>query len=287
MTVFKNITLVRGDIEGICNVLGHTSNGFTRSSLVNLLENSRIEVLDDESRTNGYSYKIGLSKSKWLFNCFVNEVNKSQSSEKIFEFIQIALNPASFTMEHQRDKYTFLKEELNKVLLLKGLLINQSGKLVLTQRATTLTEVDRRVNELRTKLYNRAIHSEVIKYCIKDYLRKDYYDVVFEASKSLAQRVREITGDSKDGSKLFISVFNPKNPLIVVNNLTSESDWNEFNGLRELLEAITHLVRNPIAHTPKINWKTEEGYALDVLSVISFAHKYLDKCYPMPKYRGD
>lgn len=42
------------------------------------------------------------------------------------------------------------------------------------------------------------------------------------------------------------------------------------------------MVRNPAAHTPKINWKAEEIKALDILTLISFAHKYLDECYPMP-----
>ena len=42
------------------------------------------------------------------------------------------------------------------------------------------------------------------------------------------------------------------------------------------------------AHTPKINWKVDEDKALDILTVISFAHKYLDECHKMPgKYEED
>ena len=37
-----------------------------------------------------------------------------------------------------------------------------------------------------------------------------------------------------------------------------------------------------MAHTPKINWKQNENEALDILTIISFAHKYLDKCYKNP-----
>ena len=57
---------------------------------------------------------------------------------------------------------------------------------------------------------------------------------------------------------------------------------SEFTGVKELLEAIFHLVRNPAAHTPKINWKVDETKALDILTLISFAHKYLDECHRMP-----
>jgi hypothetical protein len=40
---------------------------------------------------------------------------------------------------------------------------------------------------------------------------------------------------------------------------------------------------NPAAHTPKINWKIDEIKALDILTLISFAHKYLDECHKVPR----
>ncbi|WP_353963348.1 TIGR02391 family protein [Tepidibacillus marianensis] len=56
------------------------------------------------------------------------------------------------------------------------------------------------------------MHHEVEKYCIKDYLRKDYYDAVFEAAKGLAERVRQITGLTSDGSTLFQKAFAKNDP---------------------------------------------------------------------------
>ena len=64
--------------------------------------------------------------------------------------------------------------------------------------------------------------------------------------------------------------------------MSTNSERSEFAGLKELLEAIFHLVRNPAAHTPKVNWKSDETKALDILTLISFAHKYLDECHRMP-----
>lgn len=123
----------------------------------------------------------------------------------------------------------------------------------------------------------------LIKYCIADYLRKDYYDAVFEASKGLAERVRSITGLTTDGGTLFQTAFSKNDPYIFFNSMRTDSEKSEFTGLKELLEAIFHLFRNPAAHTPKINWKTDETKALDALTLISFAHKYLDECYPVPR----
>lgn len=124
---------------------------------------------------------------------------------------------------------------------------------------------------------NRAIHSEVQKYCIKD-----YYYAVFKAAKGLAQRVRDITGLTIDGGTLFQTAFSKNDPYLFFNSMKTDIEISEFIGLKELIEAIFHLVRNPAAHTPKINWKVDEDKALDILNVISFAHKYLDECHKMP-----
>ena len=215
-------------------------------------------------------------------NSFANEVNSKKSYINVYRFIENALDPVNFTAENKRKKYKFLFEEINKKLLLIGLEVKENGKIIETVKAETLDDVDKRVKSLEQKLNDRRIHDEVRKYCIRDYLQKDYHDTVFEAAKGVAQRVRDITGLSEDGGQLFQKVFSTKDPYIYFNTLTTESEKSEFIGLKELLEAIFHLVRNPVAHTPKINWDIEEDKALDVLTVISLAHKYLDKCEIVP-----
>lgn len=270
------------NLHNISAIIADTNRGLTKSELERHLRESKIVLVSDGSFNNGVYYKIGLNKRDWLYNCFANEINTTHSFNKIVKFIEIVMDPTNYTKMEKRGQYQFILEELNKILLLLGCEINSSGKLTEKVKATTLEEVDRRVNSLKKKLYDRNIHSEVTKYCIKDYLRKDYFDAVFEATKGLAERVREISGLSSDGNELFQSAFASKDPYIILNMLASESEKNEYNGLKELLISLFHLVRNPMAHTPKINWKQNENEALDILTIISFAHKYLDKCYKNP-----
>jgi len=278
-----NKVINQQELKAICDIIAHTDNGFTKTELTHLLGQCNIVAVDDGYSNNGYTYTIGLNKRDWLYNCLATEINTHKSLNKIYKFIEMSLNPVVHTNTSKRGRYEYLLDEVNKVLLLIGLEVTNEGILRETVKAQTLDEVDRRVNNLRKQLYNRAIHHEVEKYCIKDYLRKDYYDTVFEAAKGLADRVRSITGLHTDGGTLFQTAFSQKNPQLFFNTLKTDSEISEFVGLKELLESIYHLVRNPAAHTPKINWKSDETKALDILSLISFAHKYLDECHPMPK----
>lgn len=271
-------------LKSICGILADTNRGLTKTELKSTLHNCGIGEVDDGNRSinGGMFYQIGFNKRDWLYKCFVADINKNRFCVNVFRFIESALSPISYTLEEKREKHLWRLDEINKVLMLLGMQVGNDGKLKQTVKANTLDEVDRRVNKLKKKLYERAIHAEVTKYCVNDYLQKDYFDAVFEAAKGLAERVRQITGLTTDGGKLFQEAFSTKDPFIFFNSLKSESEISEFIGLKELLEAIYHLVRNPAAHTPKINWKVDENKALDVLTLISFAHKYLDECHRMP-----
>jgi len=240
--------------------------------------------MDNGYRNDGYRIALGQNKRTWLYNCLANEINKSQNFNKIHTFIESALNPVRYTTDDKQQKFEYLRDSVNKVLMLAGFEVQRSGKLQKVVKATTLDEVNRRVNSLQKHLYGRAIHAEVTKYCINDFLRKDYYDAVFEAAKGVAERVRNISGLQLDGSELFQTAFSIQKPYIFLNQMKTPTERSEHNGLKELLEAIFHLIRNPAAHTPKINWKTDETKALDVLTLISLAHKYLDECGKVPQF---
>lgn len=276
-------------LKALCDILADTDPncGLTKAEISLKLGQCSIEAVDDGYRTNGLVYQTGLNKRSWLYNCFANEINTKKTLVNIYNFIENALDPVNFTPDERRGKYQFLFEGINKVLLLNGLEVQENGKIRHVVKAETLDDVDRRVKSLTQKLSDRDIHDEVKKYCIRDYLRKDYSIAVFEAAKGVAQRVRDITGLEKDGGALFQTAFSKNDPYLYFNLLKTESEISEFTGLKELLEAIFHLIRNPIAHTPKINWKVEETRALDILTLISVAHKYLDECKPVPYKQGN
>ena len=269
-------------LSALAKILGETKSGFTKKELSEIIDASGITKVDDGSFSNGYVYKTGLNKREWLLACFNEEHKTRHDDTGILNFLRIAFSPIRFTADDRRELYHSLLDETNKILLLIGIKITTEGQLVSTEVAKTLDEVDARVNRLQAEMRNRSIHPQIVRFCKKDILRKDYFDIVSESAKSLAERVREISGSKLDGGQLFQEAFSTKAPMLFFNSLQTESEISEFKGLKELLEAIYHLVRNPAAHTPKINWKVDEKKALDILTMISFAHKYLDNCCQMP-----
>ncbi len=134
-----------------------------------------------------------------------------------------------------------------------------------------------------SELQKRHIHHDVIKCCKEEYLQENYFHAIFEAAKSLSEKVREKTGILDDGSSLFNTAFSVSNPKLAINSLQTSSEKNIQNGLKEMLNGVTHMVRNVTAHELKIKWVVDEQEAIDILTTISFLHKQLDECFVVPQ----
>lgn len=167
--------------------------------------------------------------------------------------------------------------------MLLGLQMTNEGKLIRVEAATTISEVERRTRSLVSELQKRHIHYDVIKCGKEEYLQENYFHAVFEAAKSLSEKVREKAGMLDDGTSLFNTAFSVNNPRLAINSLQTSSEKNIQNGLKEMLNGITHMVRNVTAHELKIKWVVDEQEAIDILTTISFLHKQLDECFVVPQ----
>lgn len=58
---------------------------------------------------------------------------------------------------------------------------------------------------------------------------------------------------------------------------------NQQKGLSMILKGLFCMIRNVIAHTPKIKWIIEEAEAIKMLMTISYMQDYLDNCIVVPK----
>jgi len=266
--VYPNIA--DAELTGICQALADTNYGFTGSVLGRLLSTCAIKDCDPN-----------LTKYKRLYNALLTQIKKDNSSMCVFKFIHEAMKPARNLNDIENHEKRKLK--LNEILLTIGLMVNEKGEIIEVKKAETISEVQTRTLSLRRKLSNYGAHPYVIKCCRDELLKENYFHAVQEAAKSIADRVRELSGLKNDGCALFDSVFSIKSPILAMNSLQTASEQNQQNGLRELINGAYHMYRNVTAHELKIRWDIQEEDAISALNVISVIHLYLDKCILVPK----
>lgn len=223
----------------------------------------------------------GETKWKRLYNAFCLVVNRSGSTNAVYQFIQHCMEPAQGLNNPER--YNRMQFELNKVLMLVGIEIRDDGQFYSVSKAQSLEEVQRRTKELRDKLTGYGAHPEVLRCCRDELLAEDYFHAVHEAAKSLCYRVKTMSGLSSDGTELFQTAFSVKDPYIAYNSLRTSSEQNQQNGLKEMLCGVIHMVRNVTAHELRIRWDVNEKDAVDILTQISYLHKLLDVCVTVPR----
>ncbi|KAA8485589.1 uncharacterized protein (TIGR02391 family) [Arcticibacter tournemirensis] len=254
-------------LESICELIADTSEGLTGSEITKILADCS---LIDHTPT-------GLNKRSRLYNAFVLFQNNNQCSNGILKFLSQAMNPARYFNKDEIFQYRL--NELNKRLSFIGLEITKEAKYRQVAAATTLTEAQERASHYKQKLELRNVHLEVFKYCNEELVKENYFHSVFEAVKSIAQRLRNLTGVHADGNPLADVVFSTTNPLLRINPLQTDTERSEHLGLSNTIKGLFGLIRNPTAHTPKIKFVITESEALDIMTIVSFVHKKLDKSF--------
>lgn len=251
-------------IEAISRTIADTDDGLTGSEIGKLLvENNIIDV--DPLNT----------KWKRLNHAFINWQNHHQCSNHILKFIQSALTPVRYI--GKEDLFHFRRHELNKRLSFIGIELNEKGKFQEVNEATTISEAQQRASHFKYKLEVRNVHQILFEYCKPELLNENHFHSGFEAVKSIAERIRNMTGLYADGSALIDTAFATSNPLIKINLIKNDTDRSEHLGLMNTIKGLFGIIRNPTAHEPKIKFTIEEDEALDLMILVSYIHKRLDK----------
>ncbi len=265
MTTISRKCFPANVIEMISNILGATDNGLTGSEIHRLLLQARIEDTTQEG--------VMLSKRKNLFNSLAKNQNEKKCSNNILNFIRYALAPSRYV--DKPDEFERLRTLVNQQLAFVGYELKEDGKYREIEQASTISDVQIKVDNLKQELENRKAHAELFKYCKAELLQNNYFHSVLEANKGLFQRIRDLSGIQTDGNALIEQVFS-SNPILIINNYQSSSEKNEHNGFCNLLKGLCSMFRNPTAHEPKVEWEISKQDALEILGIISYCHRRLD-----------
>ncbi len=254
------------ELTAISRILGDTTTGFSGSEIGTLLT------------ACGFPDPGEITKRHRLFQGLQAGQARDGSGGQVARLIEQALDPVRY--RGQRSTLDERREQLNVVLAFAGMRLREDGKLEAVRAATTLSDAERRASKLRSELLRRSIGGDVLAFCRPELLEGNYFHAVFEAAKSVAQKLRDRTGLASDGSTLVseaLGIQGGGTPKLAWNTLKTENDKNEHRGVALLISGTFWYFRNLPAHVPKVGFRTvTEEEALEVLTILSFLHRRLD-----------
>lgn len=250
-------------IEQVCKIL---ADAVTGPQIPNLIAPLKVAEPPGEERN---------TKWKRLFNAVAERQNRNQDGKALIRLLIEVANPVRFDSDTQLEQ---LRAAVNEKLLLSGYELHADGNVRQAVTAVTIREAQRRADDMRAELSRRNVHTDVLRFCRAELLDRNYFHAVLETWKSVADKLRNISGISGDGAQLVddacsISAGHPK---VAFNSLASEWEKSEHKGLAMIMKGIFSTFRNPVAHAPKINWATSREDALDMLTLASMLHRRLD-----------
>lgn len=254
-------------LESICQVLGDTSAGLTGSEIGRLLRECGI-VDPDPSNT----------KRLRLYEALRLRQSQDGCANNVIAVIKAAMAPVRY---HQNpESFASRRAALNRVFAFCGLSLKEDGELVQSSAVRTLTEAEERATDLRTELVRRSVNPDVLAFCRAELLQQNYFHAVFEATKSVAEKIRALVASDLDGSELVDFAFgfgSEPLPRAAFNSLTTQTERSEHTGLANLMKGLFGTFRNTTAHAPRTTWPIDKADALDMLSLASLLHRRLDR----------
>ena len=266
-----NSCFSQSQLEAIADALGDTNEGLTGAEIDRLLATYQ---MSDPTPT-------GTNKRDRLYNAFAESQNSRQDRRAVRDFIRHAMKPERHARRPER--FEPMRMNLNRVLAFAGLAVDESGELSAGDRARTLSEAERRARALKENLTARGVHPDVLRFCQAELVADDYFHAVLEATKSIADKIRNQTDLGEDGATLVERALGGDPPMLAVNAFHTESERSEQRGFTNLVKGVFGMFRNPTAHAPRIHWAMNESDAEDLLSLASLIHRRLDSAHMPPR----
>jgi|SRR6218665_178362 len=123
----------------------------------------------------------------------------------------------------------------------------------------------------------RNFHPEIVKHSQKLFLQGNFFHSVFESVKNYNKSVKVKSQSEKDGQALMLSVWGSESGVLKVTSCQTQTDKDYQDGVKFISAGLMSAIRNPTAHEPAIEWPIDKQDCLDMLSLISFLFRQLDK----------
>ena len=229
----------------------------------------------------GIEGRGGNAKWERMLLALIHRQKQDRCGNNAFNFLSTVLHPSRFGGRHE--VFEEYRANVNYQLAFYGLAIDEKGQPQRVAAASTISEATQRANDLRSELTHRSVHVDVLRFCKAELLQDNYFHCVLEATKSVAQKIRDKSGIEGDGVSIVDQAFSVNTPLLALNTLRSESEQSEQKGFANLIKGVFGTFRNVLAHAPKISWAVDRTDAMDALTILSYIHRRLDEATVVPQ----
>lgn len=182
----------------------------------------------------------------WILSLASQEMNPEERNELLIRFCH------SLATDQNR-------KEVDKILINAGI----------SQKALNL--------ENHNQFLSRDFHPEIIKHCRELFLQGNYFHAVFEACKAYNLCVKQKAQSLKDGAPLMLDVWGCDKGVLKITPCSSQTDKDVQDGIKFLSTGVMQAIRNPTAHVPAILWPISQQDCLDILGLVSFLFRQIDK----------
>ena len=214
----------------------------------------------------------GTTKWRFVYDALEKIQNSSYGRHQIAKIIQQLCNPQEYFGNAEGHRHVV--NEINEILSFYGFIVNVDGKLIETNNKDSKLRSSQ--SEEATLFNSRKFHPDVKKHAQLLFLEGRHFHAVFECCKAFDKCVREKSKLDKHGFELMSASLSPKGSL-KLNTQRTETELNEQEGLMHLCMGLMRAIRNPESHEPELDWPITKEDALDILSLISFLYRQVDK----------
>lgn len=215
----------------------------------------------------------GTTKWRFVYSTLEQIQSNPYGPYQIAKIIQQLCSPEEYFGNAEGHRQ--MVNEVKEILSFYGLAVNvKDGKIVVDNKADAVLRS--RESEEAKLFDSRGLHSEVKKHARLLFLEGHHFHAVFECCKAFDKYVREKSKLDKHGADLMSAALSLKGSL-KLNSQRTETERNEQEGLMHLCMGLMRAIRNPESHEPELDWPITREDALDILSLISFLYRQVDK----------
>ena len=262
----------------------------------------------DHKSISQFLYRAGFSTKKTVFQhgdvhqtlIQIQNLNNAGEQNNIIRIIEQLCDHEEYIGEPKSHRQTVLKKvneilshynykvrpdgEVSPISTIEAIL-DRSVEIDKRKRAAKARRTAREANAAKAKnlkheLFDaRNFHVEIQKHARIHFVEGRHFAAVFECCKAFDRYVSKKSNKNEYGTKLMQSALAPNNNSagLRLNELRTETEKNEQNGLLHLSTGLMFAARNPGGHEPALDYPLNEQDALDLLSLVSFLYRQIDK----------